>query len=644
MVEAVRARLNVAEIIGEHVELIPNGRGFKARCPFHDDKTPSLVVDPQRGVYHCFGCQAGGSVFDFVMAREGLSFGEALRMLGRRVGIAVGDRRQHAAQASEERGRQALTEAQTRYHAQLLEHPAAEAARRYLEQRQIDAQAIARFGLGYALDDWHGIERVLTAAGFEQQVLLATGLIKKHERGHVYDSFRGRLMFPVLDTQGQCVGFGARALSDEQQPKYLNTAETTYYRKQRLLYGLHQGREALRKRKRVLLTEGYLDVIRLHGQGFAESVATCGTALSAAHLSLIERQARTLYLLFDGDRAGLQASLRAVSLTLGSALDTRVVRLPAGQDPDDFLRQRPPEALERLLGQASPVLTFATLEIRREEGETLAGKQRALERLLPLLQSIRRPLARDLALRYVADLFQVDAQRLMTQLQTSGGNAAPSATARGDARASDAWRAGASSQRGGAVDPRGEGAHDRGGASSGTFLGGRRQVRLQRRFLAYLLRQPPLLALVRSVSPEQIEEEALRALYTHLRSTPIEAWPAAENPESAGIAEDIAAESPWAAALRTIWLDDLLELQATVDTRRDWNDAHPPPLAAEVQAEHERTILLETAITLKKEEKQRILRQVPHLGSGEASLAVRRAWRVHDEIRRLVHALESPTA
>jgi DNA primase len=265
------------------VRLIPSGSNFKGLCPFHSEKTPSFTVSPQKGMYHCFGCGAGGSAIDFVMASERLSFPEAVRALAGRLGIAL-EEREPAGEGP--RGREALAAARGYYHDLLLQRPEAESARRYLAGRGFDEDDWRAFALGFALDDWQGLIRHAQRAGFAEEDLLAAGLVRRSTSGRLYDLLRKRVTFPIADATRHCIAFGGRVLDPLEQPKYLNTPETAYYHKSRVLFGLAEGQEALRKERTALLVEGYLDVIRLHQGGFAQAVATCGVALACDEAAL----------------------------------------------------------------------------------------------------------------------------------------------------------------------------------------------------------------------------------------------------------------------------------------------------------------------------------------------------------------------
>ena len=388
--DEIRELTDLAEVISAHVVLKQVGRKLRGICPFHSEKTPSFYVDPAKGLWHCFGCKAGGDVFRFVELISGLSFPEAAQWLARRLG---GEFRQRSVvQTSETQRIASLNAEAAALFRRLLFAPEGKAARAYLEQRRISSEQAIRFGLGYAPNEWERLHELLRDKGFREEEIFRSGLCLARDRGGGgYDRFRNRLIFPILDLQERIVGFGGRALSPEDEPKYLNSPETPLFQKGRTLYGLSWATRAIATRRRAIIVEGYFDLIRCHLAGFEETVATLGTALTAAHLEVLRRrQTEKVLLAYDADSAGLQAALRSRELAAAAGVRVLAVVMPAGHDPDTFLLDREPTALEQLLEAAQPLLEITLEELLgkfrgrpprertgllREGAEVLAGLQ-----------------------------------------------------------------------------------------------------------------------------------------------------------------------------------------------------------------------------------------------------------------------------
>ncbi|MCH8842638.1 MAG: DNA primase [SAR324 cluster bacterium] len=415
-IEEVKDRADILQVIGERVTLRSAGANFKGLCPFHSEKSPSFMVNPGKGIYHCFGCGAGGSVIDFLMAYDRLSFPEAVTALAERFGVTVGVGSAHPARSRE---LEVLNTVRGWFHENLLRRPEAESARRYLVQRSFDEDSWSAFSLGFALDGWQGLVTFARDQRISLDDLVACGLVKKGPTGRPFDMLRNRVVFPILDAQGTCIGFGGRVIRPLDSPKYLNTPETRHYRKSRVLFGLAQAREALRQAGRVILVEGYLDVMRLHEAGFREAVATCGTALTGDHLDLLDKFTDRVVLVFDGDEAGTKAALRSAPLFLNRGIEARVVTLPADEDPDDFVLKQGAEAFAARLETATPILEHLVFQTLQRHGEGVEGRERAMGELVPLISEIRRPATRDITVRHLADLMKVSAQAINAMLLTA---------------------------------------------------------------------------------------------------------------------------------------------------------------------------------------------------------------------------------
>jgi len=405
--EEIRARIDLVELIGQHVRLQRSGRRYKGLCPFHQEKTPSFTVDPERGLWHCFGCGEGGDVFTFVMRTEGLSFPEAAQRLADRVGV----RWQTDPHADARRERRTLLEravetARRRFIEHLFRNPAAEAARDYLRGRGFSRATLEAFGIGYALDSWDDLLTALSRAGLSPEIAQEAGLVKAGERGGHYDVFRDRIIFPIADVTGRTVAFGGRALKADEPAKYLNSPDTPLFHKRRTLYGLNQARQAIVEAKTALIVEGYTDALSLHQAGLTNVVAGLGTALTREQLQLLARYCDEIVLVYDADAAGQQAATRNLEVFEGCDALVSLVTLPEGTDPDDFVRQHGPEGFRRLIAdRVSPVEYRLRLIFDQHSTGGAEGRARAAQEAVEVLLQIRDWTARDEYLARAADLW-----------------------------------------------------------------------------------------------------------------------------------------------------------------------------------------------------------------------------------------------
>jgi DNA primase len=415
IIEEVRRRNDIVEVIAEYLPVKGSGGNYKALCPFHSEKTPSFTVTRQKQIFHCFGCGVGGNIFHFVMKYEHMSFPEAVAYLAKRAGVTLPKSRLSATSSPLEAHKEHLygmNELAAKYfHQLLLNSPQGEKARSYLQTRGIDQHSIERFHLGYAPAGWDSLVRYGAERGFHPQMLAEVGLVKAREDGRgFYDRFRERLMFPICNVMGRVVALGGRLLDNlPEAPKYLNSPETAIYKKGTLLYGLHLAKQAIRAEGMVLIVEGYLDLISLSQSGITHVVATLGTALTRSHVQLLKAYAKEAVLLFDGDAAGRSAALRGkeyfleghVRYFLPSAhisslqgavegdLHAKVVLLPQGHDPDTFVQAEGRDALLARVQEAQPFIEFL-LDVEAE-GHDLAsvqGKLAYVRKLLPLIVNL----------------------------------------------------------------------------------------------------------------------------------------------------------------------------------------------------------------------------------------------------------------
>jgi len=423
-IEEVRARADIVEIVGAQVRLRRAGRNFVGLCPFHNEKTPSFSVNAERGFFHCFGCGAGGTVFDFVMRVEGLTFFEALQSLARRYGIVLPEHTGPGGPQPGERDAMALanqTAAEFFVHV-LWKTGDGAAARDYLKARGITLETAQAFMLGYAPARPANLAAVIGKRGM-LEAAVKTGLVKREPGRDPYDMFRGRLMFPIRDAQGRVIGFGGRVL-DQRLPKYINSPESPIYSKARALYGIFEARQAIARADRAIVVEGNIDVIALWQAGFKETVASLGTSLTVDQLRLLSRYTTNIFACFDGDAAGHKASLRALEVFLGAGLLGRGVFIPSGFDPDTLVRDRGAQALTELIESSELLVDYFLREQASAAGATLSGKARAAERVAEVLRMVANPFEFDLLARKAADSLGVD-EELLRKEARKGGAANP---------------------------------------------------------------------------------------------------------------------------------------------------------------------------------------------------------------------------
>ena len=355
-VREVAERLSIAEVIGEYVSLKRSGSNFLGLCPFHGEKTPSFNVNPAREIFHCFGCGAGGDIFSFVMKIEGISFPEALRKLAARAGVAIEERPLTDAekQLKTERDQQRTIMLVTAEHYRdtLTRKPEGAAARSYLQEREVDPETSAAYGLGFAPERRDALTQLLKAKALPLELAEQLGIIRKGDRGW-YDLLHNRLIFPIRDKQGQPIGFAGRVL-DNSLPKYINSPESPLYRKSSVLFGVDLALRDIRQSGTAIIVEGYFDHLALYRAGIRNALATCGTALTDGHIGLLKKHAQRVCLLFDGDNAGRKATVRAMELCLEQALPVYVINLPQGEDPDSLLQKHGAEAFNQRVAAAKP--------------------------------------------------------------------------------------------------------------------------------------------------------------------------------------------------------------------------------------------------------------------------------------------------
>jgi DNA primase len=432
VVDDVKSRLDIVETVSGYVALHKSGRYFKAPCPFHTEKTPSFIVNPERQGWHCFGaCATGGDVFSFVMRMEGLDFGDTLRLLADKAGVALSQQRDSDKSDVLRR----INRVAARFYRDVLASPQGRHARSYLEERGVDDEAASTFSLGLSPSGWEELKSHLVALGVPEGQAVEAGLLHRNEDGSSRDFFHGRLMFPIHNRRGEVEGFGARAL-DDSMPKYINTPKTSIFDKRSMLYGLHLASEAIRDEGTGIIVEGYMDVIAAHQHGYANVVASMGTAVTQQQVSQLKSLASSFVLALDPDAAGQEATVRSLESSwrvLGrqgsgvrhgsvgmlyqrEPLTLRIAALPEGRDPDSLIRHDRSE-WERLTREALPLMDFLIPAVAaRLDTSTGQGKTQAVETLFPIIASTENDFDQERYFRLLADVIGVSEESLRASI------------------------------------------------------------------------------------------------------------------------------------------------------------------------------------------------------------------------------------
>ncbi|WP_232695354.1 DNA primase [Brevibacillus daliensis] len=429
-VNQVRSSVDIVDVIGEYVQLKKRGRAYLGLCPFHSEKTPSFNVNAERQFFHCFGCNAGGDVFSFVMQMEQFTFPEALNKLADRVGltppvpISSEENKQHSAKATMY---EACNFVARLYHYMLTSTPYGAEALRYLENRGITRKTIDEYQIGFAPDSWDFLKTQLAKRSFPQDLMVEAGLLSSNDRGKIFDKFRKRVIFPIYDSQGEVIGFGGRSI-DGSDPKYLNSPETLLFNKSKTIFNLHRARPSIRKRNQAILFEGYADVIAAWQAGITNGIATLGTAFTEQQAQIIRRNTDQVILCYDGDAAGQEATSRAIEQLRKTGCTVRIAPLPQGTDPDDYIRQFGAEQFsQQVLLQAMPITSFQLKHLRskiviQDEADKAEYVKQALSFIVSLPNAIERDMyERQLAEEYGLSLeaVKLEAKKLFKQQKLS---------------------------------------------------------------------------------------------------------------------------------------------------------------------------------------------------------------------------------
>lgn len=439
--DEVKQRIDIVDLISRYTPLKRSGATYKGLCPFHSERTPSFIVFPNSGTWRCFGaCGVGGDIFSFVMRKENLDFRDALQLLAKEAGVNLEENEADASGDQRSKLYEINEIAATYFQEILRHHAAAQPARDYLERRGIDPAAQEQFRLGFALDQWSSLRDFLSEKGYNIEQQTAAGLLKRHEeRNSTYDAFRARLMIPIRDRQGRVIGFGGRVL-DNSQPKYLNTAETALFHKSKVIYGLDLAHQAVRAADKVVIVEGYMDVIAAHQHGYANVVACMGTSLTTEQLQQLQRYTNNYVMALDADVAGQQATIRGLNQarqalarvrkpTVTSSGDVRmeerlganlfIISMPEGRDPDDVIRQEP-QTWQSLVDKAQPLVDFYfKLVAEQVDLKSAQGKGQAVAELAPLIAELEDEIERQHYVQQLSRQVQIDEQIILGRVQAA---------------------------------------------------------------------------------------------------------------------------------------------------------------------------------------------------------------------------------
>lgn len=411
LVEQVRQAHDIVDVVSQYVQLKKSGRNYFGLCPFHSEKTPSFSVAPDKQIYYCFGCGKGGNVLSFLMEIEGLTFQEVVKDLADKAGILLPQLAERDDNHAHNQGKNQIYEAYTltaKYYNYLLEEtPYGQMAREYAKTRGLEPLTIQEFQIGYAPNDWESLANLLKRRGFPLPLMVEADLLARREFDHkVYDRFRHRLIFPIHDHRGRVIGLGGRTLGDGQ-PKYLNTSETPIFHKSRILFNFHRARQAIRQERKVILFEGYVDVVSAWQAGIRNCVGTLGTSLTPEHAQILARQVDQVILCFDGDSAGVDAANRAAGILEEAGVFVKIAQLPDGMDPDEYLRKNSSESFQKqIIDTALPVTAFRLNYLKK--GKNLkdeAELRKFMDDALTEISRLRHAIERDHYLRQLADEF-----------------------------------------------------------------------------------------------------------------------------------------------------------------------------------------------------------------------------------------------
>jgi len=417
VIDEVKQRTDIVEVVSQYTSLTKSGRTLKALCPFHSEKHPSFFVYPEQQSWHCFGaCNTGGDAFSFIMKKEGIDFGEALRLLAQRAGVTISTRPEREAEGKEKAKLYQINEAAAQYfHNLLANSSAAEKVRNYVASRGFSSKTISDFQLGFSPNSWEALKQYLLERDYTESELLEAGLVVEAEGGKTHDRFRNRLMFPIFDNKGRTIGFGARVL-DDSLPKYLNSPQTPIFDKSSSLYGINLAATAIRQQGLAVIVEGYMDVITAHQNDFNNVVASMGTSVTEKQVSTLKRLSKNIALALDADTAGDEAMLRCVGYENTLDAEVKVIILPRERDPDDVIKEDT-KTWQNLLEEALPVVDYTfNMVTSKLDLATARDKSLAVDKLLPIIAEIKDSIRQDHYLTKLSKLTGTSYRRLETAL------------------------------------------------------------------------------------------------------------------------------------------------------------------------------------------------------------------------------------
>lgn len=429
IIEDIRNRADIVEVVGEHVVIKKNGQSYKGLCPFHAEKTPSFMVNPAKRIYHCFGCHAGGNVFKFLMETESISFVDAVKKLAYRYHVSIPEASVKVSRSAEDIERETLLNLNRQvaqyFTALLQDEVKGKAGRAYIRSRAFSDATVTKHQLGWAAPEWRDLLGYFENKGIASRSLLEkAGLVKSKEKSLdekevCYDRFRGRVIFPLKDVHGNIIAFAGRLIAESaNEPKYLNSPETTLYKKGQQLFGLHTAKEAIRREDQVLIVEGYFDQIRADEAGIRNTVATCGTALTPKQVSLLKNHTRHVVLVFDADLAGQSATERGFDLFLDQGMSVRVIALPEGHDPDSYIRSRGRDAFLELVETASLFVEYSIRKaVSAGNTRTVAGRLEIVNHILPLLSKTKNTVERTEGIKLLSEELKIEDRAILTELK-----------------------------------------------------------------------------------------------------------------------------------------------------------------------------------------------------------------------------------
>ncbi len=424
IIEDVRAANDIVEVLSQYITLKHSGREFKACCPFHQEKTPSFFVSREKQMFYCFGCGAGGSVFTFLMRHENMTFPESLKMLAERAHITLPERKfTKKEDAVKEPLYDACEEAANFYHDLLLK-PSGIVARDYLAKRKISNEIIKEFRLGWATQEWGALVNAMTVRGYSMETLQKAALVQKSAKGNLYDTFHGRLVFPIQNLSGKVIAFGGRVMGDEPGPKYLNSPETAIFSKRRELFGLYQAKKHIsREWPNLILVEGYMDFLALYQHGFKNTVATLGTALGEDHVRIMRRFVEEVIVVYDGDKAGESASLRGLEILLEGGMQVKLVHLPDGLDPDDFLNKYGNDVFARELKTAKDFFDYKLVSLlKRFPQKDALGVSKITREMIDTLRKVKDAVRLSEYIKRLSTALKIDEAVLKKEFRVFAAN------------------------------------------------------------------------------------------------------------------------------------------------------------------------------------------------------------------------------